>query len=178
MNVDTQSVGQSAPPLSKIRWGVLLLCIVMSAVQVFMAIYDVDVLRTSFVSHLLGAFAFFVLFVLVLAVNPLLRLVRVVRPLSRAELMVVFLTLLVTVGICEHGLSSTLVPIIVTPYTTEWNTPQRGWSEHVIPQLNPALYIQDPREIATFNLGWGPVTIDRNGEQVILLRPPSHAGLG
>ena len=57
----------------------------------------------------------------------------------------------------------------------EWNTPQRGWSEHLVPQLNRALYIDNPEQIHKFNHGWGPVKVDRNGQTIEVSKPPNHA---
>ena len=161
-----------------IRWSLLLVSALLCVVQAFLAIYGNDVIGGSLTGNLLAPFAFLVLFVFVLGVNPILGRTGLIRPLNRAELMAVLFALLVTSGVSRAGLTSMVVPTVVTPHNQNWNTPQRGWSEHLIPQLNPALYIDDQEQIAKFNEGWGPITMMKDGQDITLRKPPPTAGWG
>ena len=159
----------------RIRWIILPISALLCSGHAILGIYISDVYRTSVTRTLVAPFAFGVLFLFVLVVNPLLRRIRLTSPLNRAELMAVAFAMLVTASIQQSALTDTLVPFVSAPMNPEWNTPQRGWSEHVVPRLNRALYIDNPEQIQKFNHGWGPVKIERHGQTVELYKPPNHA---
>jgi hypothetical protein len=114
---------------------------------------------TPMAGTLIPVLGFALLVVAVLGVNPLLRLTQCwggPRPLGRTELMILFVSMLVTAGISTFGLVEQLVPLIAAPFNPDWNTVQRGWGGQLLPSLNHRLYITDPGVIATFREGLGP----------------------
>ena len=83
----------------------VLLCLVQAVVTILAANFRAIYLTST----LIPVLAFGLLFVLVLGVNPFLRLVgrdRWIRCLSRAELIAVFSAMLVTSGISTFGLTA------------------------------------------------------------------------
>ena len=98
-------------------------------------------------STLITVLGLAVLMLIVLTLNPLLRLLfhgRWLRPLSRGELTCVFASMLVTAGIATFGLADQLIPIVGSPWNPDWNTPQSGWNQNVLPHLNPKAYLTLP----------------------------------
>ncbi len=144
-------------------WLVLPLSLILCLVQAIITIVAENVQMASTTSTQISVMAFAVLLLLVLLINPVLR--WIMRPLGRAELMCIFASILVTAGVSTFGLTSQLVPLIGTPWNPQWNTPQRGWSEHVNPQLNESLYLTDPQMVRTFREG------------VRVPKPPGQAGM-
>ena len=71
------------------------------------------------------------LVVLVLLINPFLRLVRVIRPFSVVELLVVFIMGMVSSGVSTFGLADQLMPLVGSLYYREWNHDQSEWSRYV-----------------------------------------------
>ncbi len=128
----------------RIRWLVLPLSLMLCLLQVVLTIGASNINQTYITSTLIPVVGFVVLMVLVALVNPVLRLLRLIRPLGRAELMSVFAAMLVTAGIATFGLADQLIPVISAPWNPDWNTPQAGWDRHVLPHLNPNLYLTVP----------------------------------
>ena len=127
-----------------IRWSILPLGILLCALQAIVTILAENGPRVQMTSTLIPVTAFGLIFLCVLLVNPLLRLIFrgvIFKPFSRAELMTLFAVLLVTAGISTFGLTSQLVPIVGTPWNPQWNTPQRGWNDELLPHMNPRLYL-------------------------------------
>ena len=144
------------PPLRVRWWLVLPLGILLSAAQSFL---NLSIEFSSNPSYLvatqISVIAFAFLFLLSLVINPFLRLTRLIQPLNRAEVMAVFAALFVSGGISSFGLADVLVPTIAAPFNPTWNTPQSGRLEHLLPNLNPHLYITDPEVIREFRMGFG-----------------------
>ncbi|MBN1669848.1 MAG: hypothetical protein JXR37_02370 [Kiritimatiellae bacterium] len=80
----------------------------------------------------------------VLLLNPLFRLIRVVRRLTTAEILVIFTMGMVSSGISTFGLSAQLVPVIGNLFNGHWNTEQTEWNRYVEPFLNEQLFISVP----------------------------------
>ena len=131
----------------RIRWFIIPLSVTLCLAQSFLTLFAANFKRQLITSTLIPVVGFAVLTLLVLAVNPLLRLIRVIRPFSRAEIMCVFASLLVTSGISAFGLTDQLIPMVSSPWNPDWNTPQTGWSQTVLPHLNPKLYLYVPDDV-------------------------------
>ncbi|MCX5658712.1 MAG: hypothetical protein NTW19_03195 [Planctomycetota bacterium] len=160
------------------RWVVILLSAVLCVAQAFLTIVAANVHQSNITSTLIPVLAFAVLFILVLAVNPAMRLVQKAlgswsRPLNRVELVAIFSAMLVTAGVSTFGLTEQLIPLLVTPSNPEWNIPQRGWDKQLNPTLNPSLYIQDPKAIDVFRHG---VTQTATGEKIAPPRDTAPIG--
>jgi hypothetical protein len=77
----------------------------------------------------------------VLIINPAVRLLRVIRPFSRVELLVIFLMGMVSNGIVSYGLHSQLVPLVAGP-SSRFNHPGVKWDVYVEPYLNESFFIE------------------------------------
>jgi len=131
----------------RVRWSIIPfsigLCILQAALTIG-ASHNNDLYMTSTLITVLGLA---VLMLIVLILNPLFRLLfrgRRLRPLNRGELTCVFASMLVTAGIATFGLADQLIPIVSSPWNPDWNTPQSGWSQTVLPHLNPKVYLTLP----------------------------------
>ncbi|MGQ9730207.1 MAG: DUF6785 family protein [Candidatus Zipacnadales bacterium] len=69
--------------------------------------------------------AVFVLLVLILLVNPLLRFISPRLPLNRSELLLIYGMLLVSTLVPGHGSESLFIPVSVSAFY--YDTPARGW---------------------------------------------------
>ncbi len=168
----TPATGGAPPPVSGSwrRWMffVLPLSLLMCVTQGVTVILAEN-LRTVYISStLIAVIAFMTLLVVLLVINPAIRLLfrGLIRPLSRVEMITLFATIMVSSGISSFGLTSQLVPIIPTPWNPEWNTPQRGWDTDVLPHLNQKLYITDADQVRLYREG------------VPVARPPESAPFG
>ena len=84
------------------------------------------------------------LFATVLAINPLCRLIRLIRPFTTAEVMAVFIMGSVSAGIGTFGLSAQLMPISGSLFNRHWNNAQSRWDETVTPLLNESYFLAEP----------------------------------
>lgn len=142
----------------RIRWSIIPLSIILCVFQAIVTILANNVSGLQVTSTLIPVFAFGILVVAVLLLNPVLRLLGAVtlgflRPLNKPELVCIFAAMMSTAGISAFGLTEQLIPIIATPFNPEWNTPLSGWNETLIPNLNSNLYLTDPQTIRTFREG-------------------------
>lgn len=102
------------------------------------------------------------LFVMVLAVNPLLRLpgrvarplARLFKPLSAPELLLILTMGIVSAGLSTFGLSAQLVPFVGGLFNRHWNNEQSQWRRYVVPYLNEQYFVAEPglREAARKHL--------------------------
>jgi hypothetical protein len=76
-----------------------------------------------------------------------------IRSFTKAELVAVFCAMMVTAGVSTYGLTAQLVPIIGAPWNPEWNTPQAGWEENLLPHLNRKLYLDNTEDVRRFREG-------------------------
>lgn len=182
----TAGGGQST---SHVRWGVVPLSVGLCVMQMVLDTIAQHTRGVIITSTLISVLAFGALFVAVLVVNPILGAVlrgRVLRPLSRAELVCVFSAMLITAGISSFGLGSQLVPLVGAPWNPEWNTAQRGWQERALPHLNESLYLSIPadgtsaeqqearRHIEMFRQGIQPVGVDGEPMNLPSAQAPWH----
>ena len=142
-------------PPCDIRWGVILLAVLLCIAQAVLN-RMCEHARTSvmLIATQISVIAFGFLAFLSLVVNPLLRRIRLIAPMSKAELLTVFAAMLVSGGISSYGLVDQLIPIIPAPYNPSWNLPQRGWDKSLIPHLNPQLFITDAAVIDAYRQGF------------------------
>jgi len=86
---------------------------------------------------------FLLLIVCVLVVNPILHRIRIIRRLSTAEVMLVFVMTMVSSGISTFGLASQLVPAIAGLFNPSWNTAQARWDRHVEPFISETYFLSE-----------------------------------
>ena len=135
-------------PALGVRWFIIPLSIILCLLQALLTIGASNATATGnsiyVTSTLIPVVGFALLVVLLVLINPMLRLVRLIRPLSRAELVTVFAPMLVTAGIASFGLTDQLIPIVSSPWNPDWNTPQARWDRDALPYLNRDLYLSVP----------------------------------
>ena len=89
-------------------------------------------------------FPYIMLVFLVIFINPFFRLVRIIKPLSLAELLIIFVMCMVSSGISTFGLTGQVVPIISGLFNREWNNDQTEWNRYVEPYVNENFFISEP----------------------------------
>jgi len=136
-----------------IRLPVMLLAAALSVFQALVTLYATHRQGIIVTSTQISVVSYVLLVLLVLGVNPVLRLFSRRLVLSRAELLTVFAALMVTAGISTFGLADQLIPLIATPHNPKWATPQRGWDEDVTPFLDRRLYLTDEKQVLQFREG-------------------------
>lgn len=94
---------------------------------------------------------FVLLFVLVLFINPVCRLIKVIRPFTFAEIMLIFVMGSVSAGISTFGMASQLVPVVGNLFNQHWNNVQSEWRTTVAPFMDEAFFVSEPgiREAAS-----------------------------
>jgi len=80
----------------------------------------------------------------VLLVNPLCRLVRVIRRFSQAEILIIFVMCMVSSGVSTFGLAAQVVPVIGSLFNQHWNNEQTEWNRYVDPFLNEHFFLAEP----------------------------------
>ena len=152
-----------------IRWIVIPISLILCVTQAVVTILASNTRDKIISSTIMPVAAFGLLFLLVLTVNPFLRLIRpattsigsfvewIFRPFGRAEMLCIFTSLAVTMGISTFGLTEQLVPLVATPFNPVWNTRQSGWDEKLTGAMNHSLYLEDKEAIKQFRDGMSNV---------------------
>jgi hypothetical protein len=143
-------------PTLRIRWWIVLpFAILLAGVQAALDLrFANGATEISLVATQISIIAFVFLILLSLLLNPLLRLTGLIEPFNRGEMMTLFAALCVSAGISSYGLVDQLVPLIATPFNSDYATPQSGWNKDVVPYLNRALYITDMARIKEYREGF------------------------
>ena len=147
-------------PTLRIRWWIVLpLAVILAGAQAALNLrFENAATSVYLIATQISIISFAFLILLSLVLNPLLRLTGLMEPFNRGELMTLFAALCVSAGISSFGLVDQLVPLIATPFNSEYATPQSGWNKDVVPYLNRALFITDMASIKEYREGF-PSTI-------------------
>ncbi len=124
--------------------------ILLSILMVVMAQYSVNIVQGSFmaIDHM-PAGGIFIFFILVLFLNPLLKLLTKGKAgFSPAELLFIYTMVLVSASVAEMGLGCQLLPILATP--GYFSTSTNRWGELIAPWIKNWLAPSDPVVIARF----------------------------
>jgi Family of unknown function (DUF6785)/Domain of unknown function (DUF6784) len=92
--------------------------------------------------------AVFALLVLVLVVNPALRLLSRKLPLTRAELLLIYAMLLVSTLVPGHGSESLFIPVSVSAFY--YDTPARGWERIFLDYVPQWFHPRSQQAITSF----------------------------
>ena len=114
---------------------VILTGMLFSVLLVIMSAYSVNVVLGSYmaIDHM-PAGGIFLFLLLVLCLNPLLRLItRNHLSFSPSELLVVYTMILVTASVAEMGLGCQLLPMLAAP--SYYATPENRWAELILPHI-------------------------------------------
>jgi len=87
---------------------------------------------------------YILLFAVVLLINPICRLLRVVRVFTTTEILLVFIMCSISAGISTFGLASQIVPIAGNLFSPDLNTDQSGWDVYVEPYMNEKYFVSEP----------------------------------
>ena len=119
-------------------WGVL-----MSGVFAFLTVFLEN--RRSMIptANQVPLFPYLMLVFVIVLINPLSRLIRIVKPFSVTELMLIFTMTMVTSGISTFGLTSQLLPIISGLFNRHWNNSQSEWCIYVEPYVNESMFLAE-----------------------------------
>ncbi|NQT93297.1 MAG: hypothetical protein HQ559_11095, partial [Lentisphaerae bacterium] len=117
----------------------LLLCVA----QTFVACYFSNRENIYLASTQMPALPFLLLTLFVAAINPLCRLIRVVRRFTKAELLTIFMMLFVSAGIGLYGLGEQIVPLMNGLFNPSWNNQQSNWSLHVVPLVEESFFVSE-----------------------------------
>lgn len=164
----------------RIRWFVIPLSILLCTVQAVITICITHLIASAqpITSTLIPVIGVAFLFLIVLAINPLLRLLfrgAIFKPFGRAELISIFSTLLITAGISTTGLADQIIPLISAPWNPDWNTKQRQWDTKVLPHLNKDLYLYVPPHAPEDERITAIKTLARFGDDLITVQKPITA---
>lgn len=116
----------------------------LSAVFAYLAVYLQGRRSLTVSATQLAVLPMVAVLLTVLLVNPALRLLRRVRPFSRAETLLIFVMGMVSSGLAVFGLAGQLVPLMGDLYNPYWNTPQSGWNRYVVPYLDDRFFVSEP----------------------------------
>jgi len=87
---------------------------------------------------------YMLLLLTVLLINPVCRLIRVVRCFSVAEILIIFIMGTVSSGIATFGMASQLIPVMGSLFNQHWNTDQTEWNRYVVPYMEEAFFLSEP----------------------------------
>ena len=125
--------------LRSVIWGTLF-----AALFAFLTVFVENRKGNNPTANQLPLFPYIMLVLMVLVINPLMRLIRFIRPFTLAELMVIFVMGMVSSGISTFGLTGQLIPIIGGLYNRHWNNSQTEWNRYVEPFVNENFFISEP----------------------------------
>lgn len=78
--------------------------------------------------------------IMVLGINPLLRMLRI-RVFSRAEIFLVFIMATVPAGLSVFGFVSQVLPLSGGLHNPQFNTQQTGWDANLVPNLRQDMFV-------------------------------------
>lgn len=132
----------------------LLGCVLLVALLALTPYNDYFVRGSYMANHHVPVAASFVLLLLCLAANPLLRRLRPGTELRRHELALTWAMMAVSSGLASAGLMRFLVPTL--PALRYFASPENGWDEVLQPLIPAWLVPTSPRAIAWFYDGAPP----------------------
>jgi hypothetical protein len=115
--------------------------LVLSAVFAYVSVYVQNRWNVAIAATQLPVLALSALLAVVLLINPFCRLVRILRPFGRVEILVMLTMGMVSAGIAGYGLSATVVPMAGNLFNPYFNKPQSGWARYVEPYLEDRFYV-------------------------------------
>lgn len=129
----------------------LVLCVAINVGEP----YGVGVLRTSAMcADFSTGGAVFLFFVLVFVVNSLLRFLAPRIALSRQDLLVCYMMMIIASAIPSWGFAINLLPLMAAPYY--YATASNRWIEEIVPNLPRFLLMNDEAAAEKFFLGLKP----------------------
>ena len=116
-----------------------------SAFFAFVAIAGMNTPSPVYISSTqIAPLCYVLLLGLVLLLNPFLRLIRIIRPFSIPEVLVVFVMGAVSSGIPIYGLAMQLLPVSGSLFYKDWNSDQAEWNRYVEPFVDEHYFLSEP----------------------------------
>ncbi|MHC4885853.1 MAG: DUF6785 family protein, partial [Planctomycetota bacterium] len=125
---------------NRFPWRALLTGSLFVVFVAYASIVACNRMSLYFPSTQFSSLSFLFAIILVLAVNPVLRLLRL-RPFSLRETMLVLIMTLVSAGIPVFGYICEVIPMAAGLHNPAWNTPQSEWEDKVVPALDPQFFV-------------------------------------
>ena len=122
----------------------LILGTILSGAFAFLTVYFENRAGIIVTANQVAVLPYILLFACVLLINPICRLLRVVRAFSVVEVLIVFVMCSVSAGISTFGLGSQLIPIVGNLFNPHFNTDQGRWDLYVEPYVNDGYFIAEP----------------------------------
>lgn len=117
---------------------------VFSAVFAALTIYFIHRLNVWPTDTQIPVMPYILLIVTVALINPVCRLIRIVRAFTPVEIMVIFVMGMVSAGLSTFGLAAHLVPVVGGLFNSDWNNKQSEWNRYVVPYLNDKYFVAEP----------------------------------
>ncbi|HCN06598.1 MAG TPA: hypothetical protein DIT01_01605 [Lentisphaeria bacterium] len=121
-----------------------LIGMIVTVIFAIMTVYLNNVYNSHISATQIPLLPYVFLFIMVLVVNPLCRLIRVIRPFNQGELLIILTMGVVTGGISLFGLSAQVVPIVANLFNPQMNSRQAEWDRHIEPYVHEAWFISEP----------------------------------
>ena len=130
---------------NRITFRAFLLGLFFAGLFAFLTVYRENVPPNSYMtSTQLAVYPYLLLVLFVLAINPLLRFVRIIRTLTPPELLIIFVMGAVSSGISTFGMASQLVPVMTSLFNRHWNNDQSRWNVYTEPYVSENFFIAEP----------------------------------
>ena len=129
---------------NKITVRSLVLGTLFAGLFAIMTVYFENATRLYTTANQVPLLPYILLVLAVLLVNPLCRLIRIVRPFALSEILIVFIMGSVSSGLSTFGMASQLIPISGNLFNEHWNTDQSEWDQYVVPFLNESYFVSEP----------------------------------
>lgn len=155
LRVTAVQVEADPVPQGRITPRAVIIGLALSAAFSFIIPYvDVYLSDTFLGAQHLPPGAVFVLFFLLVVVNPLLRLINRRWPLTRVELLLIYCLLLFSTLVPGHGSENVFIPVVTTPFY--YADPANKWQELFFQYIPQWFSPTDARVIVPFHEGLGP----------------------
>ena len=116
-----------------------------SAFFAYVAILGMNTSSPVYISSTqIAPLCYALLLVMVLLLNPFLKLIRFIRPFTIPEILIVFIMGAVSSGISIYGLTMQMVPIVGSMFYKDWNTEQAEWNRYVEPFVSENYFLAEP----------------------------------
>jgi len=131
-------------PTKTISTRSIVIGVLFAIIFAILTIYFENRQNMTVTGNQIAVLPYMLLILMVLLLNPICRLIRVVRSFSIVEIMIVFIMGSVSAGLSTFGLTEQLVPIAGSLFNQEWNTSQSEWNRYVVPFVNENYFVSEP----------------------------------
>ncbi|MDD5678857.1 MAG: hypothetical protein PHW60_12845 [Kiritimatiellae bacterium] len=129
---------------NKITIRSLVLGTLFAALFAIVSVYASNITSLAITGCQIPVAPYLLLIVMVLLLNPLCRLIRIIRIFSAVEILIIFLMGSVSSGLANFGLVEQIMPMAGSLFYGDWNNPQSEWNRHIVPFVNEAYFVSEP----------------------------------